>query len=496
MTFKRLALIFGNCLFPDHRTLGIDNNTLFFMAEDYGLCNQYKYHKHKLVLLLCAMRSHRDKIAECHKIEYFELNKSNMHSSFEDKITNTLKKNDDIEELVTYEIENRKMRSRINNYCKKNAIKLTIKNSPGFLTTLDEFREYTNSHSRFFMNDFYIWQRKRLGILLTKEGKPEKGRWSFDSENRKKLPKNISIPEITEPRKSKHYSDVSILVEELFSQNPGSTNNFIIPTTRDDALKWFEDFLKTRFANFGPYEDAISKQHNYLFHSYLSPLLNIGLLTSDEVVSKALEFSNENTIPYQSLEGFIRQIIGWREFIRGVYNYKNSKENFFGHSRKLSQKWYQGTTGLIPLDCVIKKVIANSYAHHIERLMIISSVMLMTEISPKEVYKWFMELFIDSSHWVMEPNVYGMGLFADGGSIATKPYISGSNYILKMSDFQKGEWCDIWDGLYWRFIDKNRNYFSKNHRMSIMVSTFDKMDKNRKNKILNLADKFIYDVTN
>jgi len=218
-------------------------------------------------------------------------------------------------------------------------------------------------------------------------------------------------------------------------------------------------------------------------------------LTSDEVVRKALEFSNENTIPYQSLEGFIRQIIGWREFIRGVYNYKNSKENFFGHSRKLSQKWYQGTTGLIPLDCVIKRVIANSYAHHIERLMIISSIMLMTEISPKEVYKWFMELFIDSSHWVMEPNVYGMGLFADGGSIATKPYISGSNYILKMSDFQKGEWCDIWDGLYWRFIDKNRNYFSKNHRMSMMVRTFDKIDKERKNKILMLADKFINDVT-
>lgn len=495
MAFNRLALIFGNCLYDSHKILDPDAQTIFFMAEDYRLCSQYKYHKHKLLLILSAMRSHRDQIAKNHEIEYFELNKLNMNLSFEDKLTKTLNRHTNIKEIITYDIENRSMRNEIEGFCSDNGVSLRIVESPSFLTTHKEFEKYKSSHSRLFMNDFYIWQRKRLGILLLGDSKPEHGRWSFDAENRKKLPKNISIPDIKHAPKSKHFQNVSELIEELFNENPGSVNNFIIPTTREEALKWYENFLETRFFNFGPYEDAISNQHTYLFHSYLSPLLNIGLLTPQEVISKALEFSDEKDIPYESLEGFIRQIIGWREFIRGVYNFKSSKGNFFGHSKKLSKKWYQGTTGLAPLDCIIKRTNRNAYLHHIERLMIISSAMLMTEISPDEVYKWFMELFVDSSHWVMEPNVYAMGQYADGGSFATKPYISGSNYIVKMSNFQKGEWCDVWDGLYWRFIDKHRAFFIKNHRMSMMVKMFDKMDNERKTKILELAENFIDDVT-
>lgn len=494
MRFKRLAIIFGNCLYSDHEILKPDIETIFFMAEDFGLCSNYKYHKHKLILILSAMRSYRDEISKKHTIEYFELNDSNKDLSFEDKLSITIKKYG-VKEITTYYIENRFMRKRIEDYCKYKNIKLTLKDSPGFLTTNEQFAEYSSSYKRLLMNDFYIWQRKRLGILINKNGGPTNGKWSFDTENRKKLPKDIVIPSLPEIKRTKHTKEISDLIEKLFTDHPGSTGNFFLPTTKEQALLWFEDFLEKRFLNFGPYEDAFSNDKNFLFHSLLSPLMNIGLLTPSEVISSSLDFYDRKNLPYQSLEGFVRQIIGWREFVRGVYNTENLRGNFFDNRRKLTDKWYLGKTGIPPLDTVIKRVIENAYAHHIERLMVISNMMLLTEINPNEVYRWFMELFVDSSDWVMEPNVYGMGQFADGGTFATKPYISGSSYILKMSDFERGEWCDIWDGLYWRFVNKNRDFFLKNQRMSMMVRMFDKIDKDRKRKITNLAENFINDTT-
>ena len=195
-----------------------------------------------------------------------------------------------------------------------------------------------------------------------------------------------------------------------------------------------------------------------------------------------------------SLEGYIRQVIGWREFMRGIYqSYSEEMEikNFFKQNRKMKNSWYDGTTGLPPLDYAIKNALNNGWSHHIERLMIQVNIMNLCEIKPRNAYKWFMELYIDSSDWVMTPNVYSMGLFADGGIMATKPYICGSNYILKMMNFKKGPWCDVMDGLYWRFIDKNRTFFKKNPRLNMMVSLFDKMKKVKKDNILSKASEFI-----
>ena len=202
----------------------------------------------------------------------------------------------------------------------------------------------------------------------------------------------------------------------------------------------------------------------------------------------------QNKVKINSLEGYIRQIIGWREFMRGIYqNFDKQMENrnFFNHKRKMKNSWYNGTTGLEPLDCSIENALKYGWSHHIERLMILANIMNLCQINPREVYKWFMEMFVDSSDWVMSPNVYGMGLFSDGGIFSTKPYICGSSYILKMMDFKRGEWCDVMDGLYWRFINKNRNFFKKNPRLSMMVSTFDKMNSERKKMILSKANEFI-----
>jgi len=257
-------------------------------------------------------------------------------------------------------------------------------------------------------------------------------------------------------------------------------------------------FIKEKSNLFGDYEDAVSQKDNILFHSALSPYINMGLITPEIIVQKILDFHKKSNIKLNSLEGYIRQIIGWREFMRGVYQgYSEQMEtkNFFKQKRKMKSSWYEGSTGLPPLDHAIKNALTHGWSHHIERLMILSNLMNLCEIKPNYVYKWFMEMFVDSSDWVMVPNVYGMGLFSDGGIFATKPYICGSSYMLKMMDFKKGEWCNIMDGLYWRFINRNRTFFLKNPRLSMMVSVFDKMKTERKNLILPAAEKFIKENT-
>ena len=220
----------------------------------------------------------------------------------------------------------------------------------------------------------------------------------------------------------------------------------------------------------------------------------MGLIQPKELITEALSFGRKNKVPLNSIEGFLRQIVGWREFIRGMYEVKgiaSRTKNSFEFKKKIPSSFYDGTTGIVPLDDSIKKVIKHAYCHHIERLMIIGNFMLLCEFDPDEVYRWFMELFIDAYDWVMVPNVYGMSQFADGGYFASKPYISGSNYIVKMSDYKKGEWAEIWDGLFWRFMDKHRNLMRKNPRLSMLINTFEKMSPEKKSQHLLNADKYL-----
>ena len=223
-------------------------------------------------------------------------------------------------------------------------------------------------------------------------------------------------------------------------------------------------------------------------------MINIGLLEPLDVVLRAVHFAEKNNIPINSTEGFVRQIIGWREFIRGMYQCKGSysrTKNFWSFKRKIPKCFYDGTTGIDPIDNTIKTILKTGYCHHIERLMVLGNFMLLCEIEPDDVYKWFMELFIDAYDWVMVPNVYGMSLFADGGLFSTKPYISSSNYIRKMSNYKCGEWCEIWDGLFWRFIIKNESVFKMNPRTNMMVNLFKKMEETKKIKHLKIAEDFL-----
>jgi deoxyribodipyrimidine photolyase-related protein len=218
----------------------------------------------------------------------------------------------------------------------------------------------------------------------------------------------------------------------------------------------------------------------------------LGLLTPQEIIDAVMTRADE--VPIQSLEGFVRQVIGWREFIRGVYQRYSEEQdatNFWCHERELPASWYDGTTGIPPLDDTIQTALRLGWTHHIPRLMVLGNLMTLCEIRPASAHRWFMEMFVDSSEWVMGPNVYGMGLFSDGGIFATKPYICGSNYLLKMSDYQKGPWCDIVDGLYWRFIDKHREFFQGNPRLALMPRALDRLDETRRSRIFQEAERFL-----
>ena len=247
-------------------------------------------------------------------------------------------------------------------------------------------------------------------------------------------------------------------------------------------------------SNFGAYEDAMVEGENFLFHSGLSAAMNIGILSPITVVEKVLASAEKFNFPLNSVEGFIRQIIGWREFIRGVYQTKGdyqASRNYWNHEKKLTDSWYEGSTGIVPLDDCIKSTLQHGYAHHIPRLMVISNLMNLCEIDPKQIYKWFMEMYIDSSEWVMVPNVFGMATYADGGIMSTKPYTCGSNYMLKMSNYKKGDWCDIVDGLYWRFTEKNRSFYEANARLALQIRALDRMKEERKSLIFEKAEEFI-----
>jgi len=485
-----LFIILGNQLFDSsffETQIKNHKKTVFFMREDKNLASYFRFHKHKIVLFFAAMRNYRDELIKSGYTVHYEEFDSFDRLTYEESLLRFIRKNK-IETVTHYEIEDKFFEKRLQIFLNSLKCKITVILSPMFLTTREQFKSYLKSVKKPFMKSFYQDQRKRLNILV-KANKPLGGAWSFDTENRLALPKNKTTPQLLQLNMDKNTKDVMSVVNQYFSDHPGKVTNFWLPVDREGARKWFKSFLKDRLYEFGPYEDAIPEHSEFVYHSVLTPYLNTGLLTPKEVIFEVIKHSKSNDIPLASLEGFIRQVIGWREFIRGIYqNYSDQQEleNFWKHTKKLSSHWYVGNTGIIPLDVTIKKILTRGYAHHIERLMIVGSLMVLLEVDPKESYKWFMELFVDSSDWVMGPNVFGMALFSDGGIFATKPYICGSNYLRKMGGYKKDDWCDGVDGLYWQFIKKHEKFFLKNPRMSMMAKSCQKISSERW-KILNSA---------
>ena len=492
MASKSLFIILGNQLFPINE-INDHKDSYFFMAEDYDLCTYEKHHKHKLILFLSSMRKYAFELQRKNfSLKYHKINKDNLKLTYEDKIQNFIKSKK-ISEIKMFEIEDKFFEKKIIKFCKRNQLKIKFLESPMFLNSRDNFKKYLSKVKKPFMASYYRQQRIEKNILIANNN-PIGNKWSFDEENRKKLPNDLPIPNQLKFKDDDIVKEVKKIVNELFFHHPGNTNNYWLGSSRKDALKTVELFIKDKINNFGDYEDSVKKNSPFLFHSTLSPYLNLGLITPKEIITKILNANKLKNIPINSLEGFVRQVIGWREFMRGIYqNYtdKLEKTNYFNHKRKLSDDWYKGTTGIDPIDDAINDLNRYGYAHHIVRLMHLSNVMTLSQLHPKEIYKWFMEMFVDSSDWVMSPNVYGMGTFSDGGIFSTKPYICGSNYIIKMSNYKKGNWSNIVDGLYWNFIHNNKEVLSKNPRMGMVMMSYRKLKGERKDYLLKIANEFI-----
>ena len=384
---------------------------------------------------------------------------------------------------------------RLTRLASRRNITLHLHPSPNILSPEDFLKKHTGGTRKPFMAKFYQAQRIRMNVLLEDGDNPAGGQWSFDADNRRKLPKNASVPPPPAAPKRKWVKEAVDHVESNFRDHPGDTRDFRWAVTHDDAGKWMDAFFAERFEHFGIYEDAISREHAFINHSAFTPMLNIGLLDPDAVVTAALRTAEKQPdVPLNSLEGFIRQIIGWREFMCGIYRHRGTDirtRNFWNLTRPMPEALYTGTTGIPPVDRVIHQLLREGWCHHIERLMVLGNFMLLCRIRPDDVYRWFMELFVDAYDWVMVPNIYGMSQFADGGTFTTKPYISGSNYILKMSDEPKGPWCATWDGLFWTFIGDHPDFFTSNPRLSMMARNWQKMRQEKQDTHRKSADDFL-----
>jgi deoxyribodipyrimidine photolyase-related protein len=501
MTQRTALLILGNQLFPLSEVKASGARAII-MIEDYFLCQHFAYHQQKLVLILASMRAYARELEQAglrvwyHKLDdEVEAGSRALPGTFGTILGQALEALD-VEELVHFEIEGKTTEKRLGQWLEEKRVSRRTLTSPMFLCSRAEFSNFLSHNRKPQMAAFYKNWRRRLQILVDADGAPFGGRWSFDEDNRKKLPKSVMPPCFPwlVGRTDRSLAEVIAFVARRFHCHPGCAADFAWPTTRAQALEWLEDFLDRRLELFGPYEDAISSRSDTLFHSVLSPLMNIGLLTPFEVLERTLQMARKQTVPMQSLEGFIRQVTGWREFIRGIhreFSTVQSQSNFWRHHRQLTSSWYSGNTGLPPLDKAICEAQRRGWSHHIARLMVVANLMTLCEIKPAYAHRWFMEMYVDSSSWVMGPNVYGMGVFSDGGIFATKPYICGSNYLLKMSDYKRGPWCDVVDGLYWRFIDKNRHFFAHNPRLALMPRALDRISDSRLDLIFAAAEDFL-----
>ncbi len=479
------TLVFPHQLFENHPALA--KGRPIYLAEDpliFGNDTKYPvaFHKQKLVLHRASMQAYAEEL-RAHGREVIVIPHT---QDFRDKLP---KKLTEIHLADTHDFI---LEKRLDAFAKARGISLHIHPSPAFLSPPEFLEEHIARRKKPFMAMFYQAQRKRMRILVDTDGNPTGGQWSFDEDNRKKLPKKFTPPFAPETPHNAHVKAAISHIETHFPNNPGKTKTFRYPVTRADAKAWLKTFINERFQDFGIYEDAISTEHAFINHSVLTPMLNIGLLTPQEIVDAAL--AHQDRVPLNSLEGFIRQVIGWREFMHGVYRHRGTEIrnlNFFQHTRPIPKSFYDATTGIPPIDRIIRQLHDEAYCHHIERLMVLGNFMLLCRFDPNEVYRWFMELFIDAYDWVMVPNVYGMSQFADGGTFTTKPYISGSNYVLKMSDETKGPWTDIWDALFWTFIGDHQELFLKNPRSSMMARNWQKFSELKRQEMYRTAEGFL-----
>jgi len=493
-----VRLILGDQLNYKHSWFKNDEDVCYFMAEMRQETDYVNHHIQKVVAFFDSMRNFAAWLkAEGKQVIYYTLDdkKNKQH------LTQNLQQIIDEQQANRFEYQlpdEYRLDEQLKLFCKDVKIETEVFDTEHFLTSRTDLATFFKGKKKYTMEFFYRDMRRRYNIMMLTEKEPEGGKWNFDHSNRKKWKGSPEIPMAKSFKKN-----VVDLVEMIKNQNVKTigkidAKNFDHPTTRKECLAVLDYFCKNLLVYFGDYQDAMHPDEKYLFHSRLSFVMNSKMLHPKEVVETVISYwrKHQDEIDISQVEGFVRQIIGWREYMRGMYwmempSYQNKNE--LKNYNKLPGFYWTGNTKMNCLKHCINQSLAHAYAHHIQRLMITGNYALLTQTHPDEVDQWYLGIYIDAIEWVEITNTRGMSQYADGGLVATKPYISSGSYINKMSNYCKGchykvskkteEDACPFNALYWNFLDDKRVHFAKNQRMSMMLSLLNKMDKNKLEKL-------------
>ncbi len=490
---KSTLILYPHQLFALEHLPAVDNIMLVEEPLLFGVDPEYRQriHKQKLILMRASMRRYAQEVLwpANYKVDYIELDVFMQATDLLQKVKryDRVYMFDPCNEILT----TRLLQAR--REMGEQAPAIEFLPSPNFYLKEQEVRQYFSERHSHPFDEFYQWQRERFNILI-EEYKPVGGQWMLAAKPAKK---DEQLPTFGVFGSNEWIHDATVYVQKHFPENPGSTD-CIWPTSHEEAAKWLDDFVKHRLDGYGPHVDRFDSQAPWLFHSVLSSSLNIGLLSPQQVVSAALQRHAQKPVPLESLELFVRQVLGQREFIRGVSLMGSAsmrQANPLKATRRMTLAWYQGTTGLPVFDDVVRRVLAKGYASHNERLLVAGTLMIICEIAPIDIYQWFSELFVDAQDWALVPHIYSLSQFADNTTLVGGPFICDSKTLIDKSDYQEGEWTNVWDGLYWRFVEKHRAVLQKNPRMRTVLQKLDKLDPDQKRIISYRADDFLTQFT-
>ena len=494
---KVLRLILGDQLSQDISSLKGCNKSddIILMCEVWNEATYVKHHKKKITFLFSAMRHFAKELKESgYRVSYTKLEDEQNSGFFKSEIARTLKQQKFDRIVVTHPGEYR-VQEDIKGWATDFAISVEIRTDDRFLCSPEDFALWAKGRKQLRMEYFYREMRKKYNVLV-KGNEPIGGQWNYDLKNRKPPKEKLLIPEPYRNEPDGITRDVMSLVAERFPDHFGDLEPFYFGVTRQQALEALNLFVTQRLPNFGDYQDAMVEGEPWMYHSHISFYLNCGLLLPLECVIAVEKAYQLGKAPLNAVEGFIRQIIGWREYVRGVYWLKMpayAKKNFFETKRDLPGFYWTADTKMNCLRQCVLETKKNAYAHHIQRLMVLGNFALIAGLDITQVNEWFLIVYADAYEWVELPNVSGMILFADGGYLASKPYAAGGSYINKMSDYCKncnyqvskknGEDACPFNYLYWDFLARNRDKLESNHRIGMMYKIYERMGEDKKQAI-------------
>ena len=479
-------------------------DAIVLMMEVADETTYVRHHKRKIALVLSAMRHFADELrADGWVVEYVRLDDPDNSGSFTGEIERAIARHR-VQAIRIVESGEWRVKVMIDSWQKRFGLPVTVLDDDRFLCGILEFQTWAQARNDLVMEFFYREMRRKTGLLMTTDGKPEGGQWNFDKENRKPPKRGVNYPEPMHFAPDEITREVMTLVSNRFASHFGRLEKFALPVTADQARKALTHFIRTALPDFGAYQDAMVTGQDWLYHSWLSPALNLGLLTPLEVAQAAARAYAAGDVPLNAAEGFIRQIIGWREYVRGYYWMEMpdvATANALGADRALPEFYWTGETDILCLAEAVRNTRDHGYAHHIQRLMVLGNFAMLAGVRPQDVADWFLVVYADAYEWVELPNVIGMSQHADGGRLATKPYAGGGAYINRMSDHcgrcrfdvkqRTGPDACPFNALYWDFLARNERRFRRNRRMTHVYSGWDKMKPDVRDAIRERAQLFL-----